>query len=143
MSELVERLITTIGREENIMETVVFPYNEDDMKERFQVEDLHELHFADNPGSKMSVVAFNAIISQSDDRIQKIKDQIEAMVKFLKKQMSKHPGWKGISETLVLSIEDSIIWRYFMKDQYKHKDEKVKVWKYSNDLTVYYGEQKG
>ena len=143
MSELVERLVTTIGREENIMETVVFPYNEDDMKERFQVQDLHELYFADNPGGKMSVVAFNAIISQSDDRIEKIKDQIEATVKFLKKQMSKHPGWKGTSETFALSFEDSIIWRYFMKDQYKHEDEKVKVWKYSNDLTVYYGEQKG
>lgn len=142
MAELVERLVTTIGKEDNIMESVVFPYNEDDMKERFKVEDLHELYFADNPGGRMSVIAFNAIISQSDDRVQKITDQIEATVKFLKKQMLKHSTWRGISEIFVLSFEDSIIWRYFMKDQYKHKDKKVKVWVYNNNLTVYYGEQK-
>lgn len=142
MAELVERLVTTIGKEDNIMESVVFPYNEDDMKERFKVEDLHELYFADNPGGRMSVIAFNAIISQSDDRVQKITDQIEATVKFLKKQMLKHSTWRGISEIFVLSFEDSIIWRYCMKDQYKHKDKKVKVWVYNNNLTVYYGEQK-
>lgn len=61
----VERGLTTVGKEENICSMVVFPYNEDDVKEQFQVEDVDELRFMDNPDSRLSVGRFNDIMREA------------------------------------------------------------------------------
>lgn len=137
----VERGLVTRGREENISALVVFPYNAEDLMETFQVEDVNELAFLDNPGSKLSVERFNYIIREADDRIEKLDGQITAVVKFLKAKMKKNKEkeWKKISEDIPLSFEDSIVWYWCMKDHYQHKDELVKVWKHGNELTVLYG----
>ena len=142
MAEKIERLVGTRGREENIALYVIFPYNEDDVREMFEEENLENLYFADAPESKMSLSNFNRIVLQADDRMEKIREEIEATVKFLKKQMKAHSDWKGTSETKGIPYEDGVIWKYFMKDSYKNKDEKVRVWVYKGEMVVYYGEQK-
>ena len=52
MKTAIERPVVTCGKDENIMSMVVFPCNEEDLKERFQVSDLvKELKFVDVPES--------------------------------------------------------------------------------------------
>lgn len=137
----VERGLTTVGKEENICSMVVFPYNEDDVKEQFQVEDVDELRFMDNPDSRLSVGRFNDIMREAEDRMEKLSGEIDHTVTFLKKKMAANQDkkWKGISDTIPLNFEDSLVWHWCMKRDYKHRDEMVKVWKYGNDLTVLYG----
>ena len=142
MKEQVERLLSTKGKEENITSMVIFPYNEDDLKEQFQVEDTKELYFAEKPGGKLSIRQFNSIMCEALERGTKIERQLEAVVKFLAKKMKTNTGkWKKISDTVPLNFEDSMVWNYCMKEDYKHKDDKVKVWLYNNELTVLYGDE--
>ncbi|GAB5616259.1 hypothetical protein JCM31739_10840 [Faecalimonas canis] len=137
----VERSLTTKGKEENITGVVTFPYNEDDVKERFDVKDMKELYFTDKPEGKLSVKQFNYIMCEAEDRVEKLKSQVDSVVDFLKKRITvkKVDGKdkKGVSDVIPLSFEDSVVWKYCMSD-YKHKDENVKVWRYRNDLTILY-----
>ena len=137
----VERSLTTKGKEENITGVVTFPYNEDDVKERFDVKDMKELYFTDKPEGKLSVKQFNYIMCEAEDRVEKLKSQVDSVVVFLKKRITvkKVDGKdkKGVSDVIPLSFEDSVVWKYCMPD-YKHKDENVKVWRYRNDLTILY-----
>ncbi len=137
----VERSLTTKGKEENITGVVTFPYNEDDVKERFDVKDMKELYFTDKPEGKLSVKQFNYIMCEAEDRVEKLKSQVDSVVDFLKKRITvkKVDGKdkKGVSDVIPLSFEDSVVWKYCMPD-YKHKDENVKVWRYRNDLTILY-----
>lgn len=43
MKEMVERCLVTVGKDENQTGMVVFPYNEEDVLERFGVETTKEL----------------------------------------------------------------------------------------------------
>lgn len=137
----VERSLTTKGKEENITGVATFPYNEDDVKERFDVKDMKELYFTDKPEGKLSVKQFNYIMCEAEDRVEKLKSQVDSVVDFLKKRITvkKVDGKdkKGVSDVIPLSFEDSVVWKYCMPD-YKHKDENVKVWRYRNDLTILY-----
>ena len=143
MDFLVERYISTKGRDENIVGSVVFPCNIEDLQERFQVDDAAELFFIDSRSEKMSVKQFNYIMRDADARAEKIQEQINATVRFLQLKMERNPEYKGASDTLALSYEDNTVWTYCMKDDYKHPDEKVKVWFHKGSLTVFYGEKKG
>lgn len=138
----VVRTLQTVGREENIYREVVFPLNEDDILKYFEVEDINELRFADHVDGKVSVANFNRIIRESADRSSKIEDQIEVVVKYLKKRMeaNKNKNYKGLVEVLPLTFEDGMVWSWCMKDSYRHKDEKVHVRRQKFDLSVYYGD---
>ena len=62
MKTAIERPVITCGKDENIMSMVVFPCNEEDLKERFQVSDLvKELKFVDVPESKVSIRALTVL----------------------------------------------------------------------------------
>lgn len=137
----IERNLVTVGKEENISGVVAFPYNEDELFERFQIEDAKELRFMDRPESKMTVATFNLIMRDADDRMSKIESQIDTVVKFLKGKMKKNKGagWKKISDTIPLNFYDSVVWQWCMKDTYVPKDELTKVWRHGNELTVLYG----
>ena len=67
MKEMVERCLVTVGKDENQTGMVVFPYNEEDVLERFGVETTKELKFVDHPESKVSVAQFNYIIGESEN----------------------------------------------------------------------------
>lgn len=141
MAYVVERMISTGGREENVSLMVTFPCGEEALIEKFEVKDLKTLYFTDFPDSKMSVESFDRIMFQAEDRGEKLKSQIEAVVKFLKKQIKAHPDWKGCRDEIRLSFEDSIIWYQCMKNDYKHKDEHVKVWAHGRDLSIAYNRE--
>lgn len=138
----IERYVATKGRDENIIDSVVFPCNTEDLQERFKVDDVAELQFIDNRDERMSVKQFNYIMRDAEARAAKIEDEINAVVKFLLQKLERNPEYKGISDNLALSYEDNVVWDYCMKKDYKHPDEKVKVWSYKNSLTVFYGEKK-
>ena len=55
----VKRLVTTKGRDENIVETVTFPCNEDEIATWFHVNELDELQFAGGSASDLTVPEFN------------------------------------------------------------------------------------
>ena len=141
----VERIVTTRGKEENLAGMITFPCNEDDLKERFEVEGLKGLYFADKPDGKLSVKQFNYIMRDAEGKIEKLESQIDAAVKFVEKKMKANQkeggNWKGISESVPLTFEDSVVWKYCMQD-YKHKKPHVKVWMYRGELTVLYGRDK-
>ena len=142
MKTMIERALTTRGKDENIMEMVVFPYNEDELKARFQVEDLKDLGFVDRPESKMSVPSFNYVIREADARAAKIEDSINGVVRFLMDKLAENPEWRGTSEEIPMNFQDGTVWNWCMKEDYKHPDEKVKVWYHKTSLTVFYGEKK-
>lgn len=140
MIEKVVRTLRTIGREEDIFGDILFPYNEDEVLAKFQVEDVNELKFADNVGSRVTVKSFHRVISEAPDRVAKMEAMIEATVKYLKKRVEEKK-YKGLVEELPLSFEDGMVWSWCMKDDYKHKDSKVKVRRKKFNLSVYYGEE--
>lgn len=142
MKTMIERAVSTRGKDENIMDMVVFPYNEDEMRERFKVDDLKELYFVDRPDGKMSIPNFNHVITDADTRANKIENSINAAIVFLMEKMKEHPEWLGQSESIPLNYQDAIVWNYCMKDDYMPPDEKAKVWYYKGELTVFYGEKK-
>ena len=47
MKDMIERALSTRDKDENIMGMVTFPCNEEEVLQRFQVDDLKELYFAD------------------------------------------------------------------------------------------------
>ena len=55
MKDMIERALSTRDKDENIMGMVTFPCNEEEILQRFQVDDLKELYFVDRPDSRMSV----------------------------------------------------------------------------------------
>ncbi len=59
MAMPVKRLVTTKGRDENIVETVAFPCNEDEIATWFHVNELDELQFAGGSASDLTVPEFN------------------------------------------------------------------------------------
>ncbi len=143
MKTAIERPVATCGKDENIMSMVVFPCNEEDLKERFQVSDLvKELKFVDVPESKVSIPRFNGLMLDSPSRGAKLEEQINAAVRYLEERLLENPQWRGKSEEIPLNFADSMVWNWFMKDDYRHPNEKVKVWYYRGALTVFYGEQK-
>ena len=143
MKTTIERPVTTCGKDENIMSMVVFPCNEEDLKERFQVSDLaRELKFVDVPESKVSIPRFNGLVLDSPSRGAKLEEQINAAVRYLEERLLENPQWRGKSEEIPLNFADSMVWNWCMKDDYRHPNEKVKVWYYRGALTVFYGEQK-
>lgn len=143
MKTAIERPVTTCGKDENIMSMVVFPCNEEDLKERFQVSDLaKELKFVDVPESKVSIPRFNGLVLDSPSRGAKLEEQINAAVRYLKERLLENPQWRGKSEEIPLNFADSMVWNWCMKDDYRHPNEKVKVWYYRGALTVFFGEQK-
>ena len=87
MKTTIERPVTTCGKDENIMSMVVFPCNEEDLKERFQVSDLaRELKFVDVPESKVSIPRFNGLVLDSPSRGAKLEEQINAAVRYLEER---------------------------------------------------------
>lgn len=143
MKTAIERPVITCGKDENIMSMVVFPCNEEDLKERFQVSDLvKELKFVDVPESKVSIPRFNGLVLDSPSRGAKLEEQINAAVRYLEERLLENPQWRGKSEEIPLNFADSMVWNWCMKDDYRHPNEKVKVWYYRCALTVFYGEQK-
>ena len=143
MKTTIERPVTTCGKDENIMSMVVFPCNEEDLKERFQVSDLaRELKFVDVPESKVSIPRFNGLVLDSPSRGAKLEEQINAAVRYLEERLLENPQWRGKSEEIPLNFADSMVWNWCMKDDCRHPNEKVKVWYYRGALTVFYGEQK-
>lgn len=143
MKTAIERPVATCGKDENIMSMVVFPCNEEDLKERFQVSDLaKELKFVDVPESKVSIPRFNGLVLDSPSRGAKLEEQINAAVRYLEERLLENPQWRGKSEEIPLNFADSMVWNWCMKDDYRHPNEKVKVWYYRGALTVFFGEQK-
>lgn len=143
MKTAIERPVVTCGKDENIMSMVVFPCNEEDLKERFQVSDLvKELKFVDVPESKVSIPRFNGLVLDSPSRGAKLEEQINAAVRYLEERLLENPQWRGKSEEIPLNFADSMVWNWCMKDDYRHPNEKVKVWYYRGALTVFCGEQK-
>ena len=143
MKTAIERPVTTCGKDENIMSMVVFPCNEEDLKERFQVSDLaKELKFVDVPESQVSIPRFNGLVLDSPSRGAKLEEQINAAVRYLEERLLENPQWRGKSEEIPLNFADSMVWNWCMKDDYRHPNEKVKVWYYRGALTVFFGEQK-
>lgn len=143
MKTAIERPVTTCGKDENIMSMVVFPCNEENLKERFQVSDLaKELKFVDVPESKVSIPRFNGLVLDSPSRGAKLEEQINAAVRYLEERLLENPQWRGKSEEIPLNFADSMVWNWCMKDDYRHPNEKVKVWYYRGALTVFFGEQK-
>ena len=143
MKTAIERPVTTCGKDENIMSMVLFPCNEEDLKERFQVSDLaKELKFVDVPESKVSIPRFNGLVLDSPSRGAKLEEQINAAVRYLEERLLENPQWRGKSEEIPLNFADSMVWNWCMKDDYRHPNEKVKVWYYRGALTVFFGEQK-
>lgn len=86
MKEMVERCLVTVGKDENQTGMVVFPYNEEDVLERFGVETTKELKFVDHPESKVSVAQFNYIIGESEARsaIKMENEQTEGVITVVK-----------------------------------------------------------
>lgn len=142
MEFYVKRVVGTKGRDENIIQEVVFPCNIEDLYERFGVNDAADLILMDDRYEKCSVKQFNYIMRDADARAAKIEDEINAVVRFLQKRMEKNPQYKGVSDVLALSLEDATIWNSCMKNDYRHPDEKVCVWAQRGNLTVFYGEKK-
>ena len=143
MKTTIERPVTTCCKDETIMSMVVFPCNEEDLKERFQVSDLaRELKFVDVPESKVSIPRFNGLVLDSPSRGAKLEEQINAAVRYLEERLLENPQWRGKSEEIPLNFADSMVWNWCTKDDYRHPNEKVKVWYYRGALTVFYGEQK-
>ena len=63
-------------------------------------------------------------------------------MRYLEERLLENPQWRGKSEEIPLNFADSMVWNWCMKDDYRHPNEKVKVWYYRGALTVFYGEQK-
>ena len=125
MKTAIERPVITCGKDENIMSMVVFPCNEEDLKERFQVSDLvKELKFVDVPESKVSIPRFNGLVLDSPSRGAKLEEQINAAVRYLEERLLENPQWRGKSEEIPLNFADSMVWNWCMKDDYVTRTRK-------------------
>lgn len=91
MKDMIERALSTRDKDENIMGMVTFPCNEEEILQRFQVDDLKELYFVDRPDSRMSVARFNHIIREADARAEKINSMIGTAVCFLMDKLDQNP----------------------------------------------------
>ena len=127
MAMPVKRLVKTKGRDENMMEMVIFPYNEDEIASLFHVNELDELQFADDAVSQLTVPEFNQAMREADGRIQKIESMIDATVRFLEMKRRDNPKQKTVSEMVWLSFEDAAIWEFCMQDSYRPADEHVEL----------------
>lgn len=127
MAMPVKRLVKTKGRDENMMEMVIFPYNEDEIASWFHVNELDELQFADDAVSQLTVPEFNQAMREADGRIQKIESMIDATVRFLEMKRRDNPKQKTVSEMVWLSFEDAAIWEFCMQDSYRPADEHVEL----------------
>ena len=112
MAMPVKRLVTTKGRDENIVETVAFPCNEDEIATWFHVNELDELQFAGGSASDLTVPEFNQVMREADGRIQKIESNIEADVRFLEAKLRDNPEQKKVSEMVWLGFEDAAVWEF-------------------------------
>lgn len=101
MAMPVKRLVTTKGRDENIVETVAFPCNEDEIATWFHVNELDELQFAGGSASDLTVPEFNQVMREADGRIQKIESNTTLPCVSLKRSCGtirsrkKFPKWSG------------------------------------------------
>ena len=91
MKDMIERALSTRDKDENIMGMVTFPCNEEEVLQRFQVDDLKELYFVDRSDSRMSVARFNHIIREADARAEKINSMIGTAVCFLMDKLDQNP----------------------------------------------------
>lgn len=126
MNDKVERLVTTKDRDENITGMVMFPYNEDEIATWFHVNELDELHFADEAVSQLTVPEFNQAMREADGRMQKIESTIDATVRFLEMKRQDNPKQKTASEMVWLSFEDAAIWEFCMQD-YRPQNEHIEL----------------
>ena len=113
MAMPVKRLVTTKGRDENIVETVAFPCNEDEIATWFHVNELDELQFAGGSASDLTVPEFNQVMREADGRIQKIESNIDAAVRFLEAKLRDNPEQKKVSEMVWLGFEDAAVWEFY------------------------------
>lgn len=127
MAMPVKRLVTTTGRDENIMETVMFPYNEDEIATWFHVNKLNELRFADGMAPYLTVSEFNQAMREADGRMQKIESMIDAVVRFLEAKLRDNPEQKKISEMVWLGFEDAAVWEFCMQDKYRPKGRHIEL----------------
>ena len=127
MAMPVKRLVTTKGRDENIVETVAFPCNEDEIATWFHVNELDELQFAGGSASDLTVPEFNQVMREADGRIQKIESNIAAAVRFLEAKLRDNPEQKKVSEMVWLGFEDAAVWEFCMQDSYRPADEHIEL----------------
>lgn len=127
MAMPVKRLVTTTGRDENIMETVMFPYNEDEIATWFHVNKLDELRFADGMASYLTVSEFNQAMREADGRMQKIESMIDAAMHFLEAKLRDNPEQKKVSEMVWLGFEDAAVWEFCMQDKYRPRDRHIEL----------------
>ncbi len=114
MNDKVERLVTTKDRDENITGMVMFPCNEDEIAAWFHVNELDELQFAGGMVPYLTVPEFNQAMREADGRIQKIKSNIDAAVRFLKAKLRVNPEQEKVSEMVWLGFEDAAVWEFCM-----------------------------
>lgn len=126
MAMPVKRLVTTVDRDENMIEMVSFPYNEDEIASWFHVNELDELHFADEAVSQLAVPEFNQAMREADGRMQKIESAIDATVRFLEMKRQDNPKQKTVSEMVWLSFEDAAVWEFCMQD-YRPQNEHIEL----------------
>ena len=137
-----ERAVATRGRDENIVQMVTFPCNENHLREVFQVEDIKDLCLTEHPEAELSILSFNHAIREADARAAKIESSIEAAVSFLQERMIENSEWVSGAETIPLNLQDEIVWKWCMKDIYRHLDRNVSVWSYKGGITVCYARKK-
>ena len=127
MAMPVKRLVMTVGMDENIMEMVTFPCNEDEIATWFHVNELDELQFADGSESDLTVPEFNQVMREADGRMQKIESSIDAAVRFLEAKLRDNPEQRKVSEKVWLGFEDAAVWEFCMQDSYRPVNEHIEL----------------
>lgn len=77
---------------------VTFLCSKEEVLQRFQVDDLKELYFVDQPDSCMSVAWFNHIVREADACAEKINSMIGTAVCFLMDELDQNSEWRGSSK---------------------------------------------